>query len=568
MMAEEGGLEPYIRGVIDRVGLKEVWIIDDEFGRKLGPSDLRAALQQKDEGTIRGFCNSLGFDASQIDGGQGELIDELVGHCIDVEDDRRALESFLGVGEGGAEAFEHFWEACGEPCPIQRIRPNDAIEELEKVDGDAKGRLIVADLNLERAGMRKNDGARLLKQGLDAEDPRWGVLISHEFNGGREIREHEFAKVVDEVAIQRSSIVPIAKDVLIESDAETPVEIIILLLSALMVDERDELIEELHLRFEKGLQSTVHAIGELAPHEFAQAIVWSSSDDGTPPAETLSRILQSDYRRQVRSIIMQEDVREHLRRLGVWEPPIERELPSPEFPGVAELHRAQRLDSQDWLSQTNARLQLGDIFVSGAFDSPYLLLEQPCDLALRTDGNRNLRLGKVILLRPIPREESSREDGRYFQLEGLHGWPHLDLAENQIAILDFGKQSFVDLALLDCTTFSKDGKARIELEGDVDLTDGPLQERARALQRRVREKRDGSDSPQSFQESLDSNHNGSLSQLPIISPQASVDGDAIEFDIRRIGRLRREWATEALSAWANYKTRRAFPVSVREGLSI
>ena len=208
-------------------------------------------------------------------------------------------------------------------------------------------------------------------------------------------------------------------------------------------------------------------------------------------------------------------------------------------------------DPGERLNPAHAPLACGDVFTRSDSSDHFILLGQPCDLAVRTDGHRNTHESIFVRVKswdPVKELENKRAyigSAHHFfpipaaPLNGTNSWR-----------LDFRKWASVNVRLLDFAVFSGNGALRLDLAVDppVYLLPGwkRLVEKAKnkfsALQ--------GDAIPSEFAYlSLSGELKGTLT---------TRNGGNVALAYSRVGRLRAPWAVAAYAAFASYQARVAF----------
>jgi len=136
-------------------------------------------------------------------------------------------------------------------------------------------------------------------------------------------------------------------------------------------------------------------------------------------------------------------------------------MPTPD--SAWALQREELYEHDDHVNKNQLPLDLGDIFerVGGNSVKRYILLAQPCDLMVRSDGKRHPELHRVPLAEVAPAETAPHysEEIPYFDTSATKKW-----------FVKFKSVHFVRVCLLDLCVFNQNGVARLTL--DVDAPSG------------------------------------------------------------------------------------------------
>ena len=137
--------------------------------------------------------------------------------------------------------------------------------------------------------------------------------------------------------------------------------------------------------------------------------------------------------------------------------------------------------------------------------------------------------------------------------------PYYDEEGERFAFVDFAKAKQVPLVILDLTVLHPDGQARIEVGSACpDLLIEPWKKRYTQLQKMFEQslKRYGELSRQKMSKE------NKLLGLPMLSSEmripVSVDGQTVQYGLKRVRRLRQPWSGAFLTAFAQYQARAAF----------
>jgi hypothetical protein len=131
-------------------------------------------------------------------------------------------------------------------------------------------------------------------------------------------------------------------------------------------------------------------------------------------------------------------------------------------PLLEQWRRDEVCDPVERLNPACAPLSCGDVFVRSGSSDAFILLGQPCDLAVRKSGERKTH--EAIFVRVESWNlEKELEDKRGFIGSAHHFFPipAAPLQGNDPWRLDFRKWASVNLRLLDFAVFSGNGAVRL-----------------------------------------------------------------------------------------------------------
>lgn len=207
---------------------------------------------------------------------------------------------------------------------------------------------------------------------------------------------------------------------------------------------------------------------QLEPERLQRYVYGSAADEGESELQVVERMISAGLSRAVRRFMATDAVAlETTRRL--------RDLPdialdiAADGPGeaIADLRQAELWDEGDVVNPSYRPLANGDVFEVDAVEPGvpvtgrlFVLLGQPCDVALRPKGTRVSDVAMLVPLFPGDGEEAEPEN--------------VDLADGEKApdlpFTLFGKLyqmrlrelAYVRLSILDLATFRSDGRVMVE----------------------------------------------------------------------------------------------------------
>jgi hypothetical protein len=225
-------------------------------------------------------------------------------------------------------------------------------------------------------------------------------------------------------------------------------------------DARDSVLSGLR----EDVAAAIEDVRQLSPRVLDDLVYRSSRVEGAWEGETLARIAglyltQATRRREISMNLI--PIVEKARRLSRRVEPIEEIDDSSK--AAAQLHQIESFALAEWVNGLRLPLANGDIFKvehdsDGEIETGcFVMIGQPCDLALRGDGRREAREARLL---PIQATRKPRES---LLEQALPSSPPPPIPGPAKVLL---KQGFnVDLAVLDLCWLNGDGNAQIT---DVD----------------------------------------------------------------------------------------------------
>ena len=216
---------------------------------------------------------------------------------------------------------------------------------------------------------------------------------------------------------------------------------------------------------------------------------------------------------------------------------------------LAQWRRDEVIDPEERVNRTHAPLACGDVFVRSDFSEVFVLLGQPCDMAVRPDGSRNTHeaiFAKAAKWNPEQAQQESK--GFIGSTHYFFPIPALPIAGSDQWRLDLRRWASVNLRLLDFSVFSDTGEVKLDLSAEppISLLPGWRKMLDRA------KKRIGA------QEKLPAEYATLSLSEDLKQKAASKIGDVIALSYTRVGRLRTPWAVAAYAAFTTYQARAAF----------
>jgi hypothetical protein len=321
--------------------------------------------------------------------------------------------------------------------------------------------------------------------------------------------------------------------------------------------------------FEEALKDALERFADLDPIDFEHMVVNSSGVEGVSELETLIRLYGIIQRDQVKSQILQQA------RVGEFAAAARSAKDIADIGRALSVTSQQRLHKLRWeelyesdqlVNSYNDPLRNGDLFEIGEGDDLklWVLVAQPCDLMVRSNGKRvreeNFKVAVLAPLRTRPLgDEAGARDGLNFSLE------HYDHGGAQSAVVLLADATPANLQVLDLAVFNKDGRCQLAAAPDQAMSLP-----SRAWERRDAELRNHFGKVTKQIEAARNAHKDSVADLlaaaiiPRGAPKkafgkyGTYDGGAYSYPIRRCGRIRDPLATSLLTAYSRFLARDAY----------
>jgi hypothetical protein len=303
------------------------------------------------------------------------------------------------------------------------------------------------------------------------------------------------------------------------------------------------LSSDIHGSFGDAMNRAVEDLAAQSVYDLDLSVFESSLSEGASELDVLVRMLQLRQRVHVQEAFLKampkvSRVLNRMRRIRALVPDEERLRPVPGSP-LIEWRRAEVYDSGDYINALLSPLACGDLFAKTHNGLPcFVLLEQPCDLVVRSDGKRTASEGtfaKVV-------KKAAAAKSRFYGIPAWSGGGEWSI--------DFLGCCAVLLRHLELVSYNANGEALIDASKDAPepLTAG--WQRAYAKRReevRVAVDRGAPDGMLLL----------TLSERLALKP-GKLEGGILRFPLFRVGRLRQPLAMTALMALTAHRTRAAF----------
>jgi hypothetical protein len=308
-------------------------------------------------------------------------------------------------------------------------------------------------------------------------------------------------------------------------------------------------------------------IRRLTPWDFERVVLKSSEAEGAWEVDTILRLMGIVERHERRK-------KAHGRRAELDSSIAEiRNLPSPVDPlpdltdAVRGLRRQEMLLDAEDLNASLLPIENGDVFEAHADRSLFVLLGPPCDLILRRQsGKRTLGAAPLVPLKTIT---DSKEILRRRLRQDLYAEaPDVFAGPGQV-FLDLRRPTVVDLDVLDLATYRQDGRCRYEpgapsagalfrpQEGRRRVVLNRMKLVAEALSAVAALSAANTTQPKAVIERAAKMASSGFS-LDTGEVVATPEGPALDFGLRRVGRLLEPRASALLGAYHAAQARAAF----------
>lgn len=309
----------------------------------------------------------------------------------------------------------------------------------------------------------------------------------------------------------------------------------------------------------------------IDPATFHKVIMDRSEKEGCWEFETLIRIAYAYLGMGLKSV-MQTDGYQEFQILTQTLRNIKRDATSlsPQKAILSEVSGEEIYESGDYINKTYSQVSNGDVFKIG--NKEYMLLCQPCNLEIRTDGCRSRKDFDQFYLIPI-REYNEAKDATNSLIKKLQKVE----GENLLcAVLSLHQR--ISLSLLDLVAFNEEGKAFVNLNWTPekhpgkDIIQKNMMLRYANIMKKIADYKSRYDKIQSTDWSEDEKSkfkrffcrpfemgDKMVTRLPLIEDANPCE---IDFGIKRVRRYKDPYAKDLLSLFMDYLSRPGYPMEL------
>lgn len=200
-------------------------------------------------------------------------------------------------------------------------------------------------------------------------------------------------------------------------------------------------------------EAAIKLLSELDIYDFDQIVFRSSNIEGVWEPETLFRVFHLFHRDEIRKLAKTDrtlnELADEMRKISLI-PMGTSVIPN------ARTWLVQRLEMYEDEESLNGHLmplELGDIIQkTGTSSKQFIVLGQPCELMVRTNGKRDGRVSEVAIAEIVPWREGI-DPTCHFELQYFE--------KNKKHYVAFKDTHMVKLCVLDLCCFNQDGVSRI-----------------------------------------------------------------------------------------------------------
>jgi len=437
-------------------------------------------------------------------------------------------------------------------CELKELLPSewDAQKQQLIEESATKITLFLFDRHLSGEGENdgKDAGIKLLEEAIESEKTICGILsstiqIDEEYEQWNEfIAEHN---------IPADRFVLISKEHL-EAD-ESKLGFARMIKLAVLNSPCKQLADLVVQAIKSGVADAHKDVSEIRIYDFEDIVFRKSRDEGEWEPDTLYRIFGLFQKGKVRQQIKgNTDIQKLVQK-------IRSVLDIQTHTSFSSRPTSWKIQRMDWyedaadLNAHNVPISLGDIFEKPG-GKRFVLLAQPCDLMIRSDGKRAYGLSEVYLAEIFKSEE--HHDGE-FELK------YFDQNDGTSHFVRFGFRHAVFLDMLDLCAINADGVARYikEMKAPEIMI--------RSLKERIQKLSGGYEAAIAKISALEYKQRTKEAVRELTPPSSSqalfastfeAKPPAIVYQCKRVGRISSPYSDALLSAFCAHLSRPAFAV--------
>ena len=240
--------------------------------------------------------------------------------------------------------------------------------------------------------------------------------------------------------------------------------------NVLLIRHIEKLKNESQEILENSLASVKKHIQEVTPATFNRIVQKTSYEEGIWEVDSLFRLINILLDQATKRAIISEEKRRNF-NASVHEirtvEKVETEKPD-HFPNpqLKQLQEEEIFYQADIINALHLPLANGDVFKVN--DKEYILLCQPCNLALRKNGKRGYNLNHAFLVElkneatSLLEPKTKQQWAVYEEIKGTKNNDHIKIA-------CFSKFKSVSLTLFDLVVYNTEGEARISFKNDLEF---------------------------------------------------------------------------------------------------
>ena len=589
--------KPLVKSLLDKVNISVVYYIDDYLSYD-GLNTIMSYIEEANHDELQSYATLIPKEFADIRHVAPDIRTRIQEWWSLQPNSKRIEIIETCVPKKSAKAESYIQQLLGKICVLcspEEWENKFSNECISRIKSGEKA-LLLFDYKLgdkETAEGEGRNGLNLAQKfsgNVGVKDNTYCGIFSQQIEIEGENGEFQFRK--DNLEKLASWAFPFSKHRIPNGDDYT--KFIEGLNNLLWVGYVDKLSEEAKGLIESTAEKIESAFDEILPLEFKQLIINSSDAEGCREIDTLLRLIHIVFERELQNSLTEAangmaSINMNVEAIKDINSVVKNKLSAQydsEF--VNGFFQDENFIKGDIINKLLMPLQNGDVFCVGE-DKYYVLLCQPCNIALRSGGSRksNYDIGYFV-----PLVENNPENSLSKKLDNLKGktdgeWDkakatfmeHLHKKMNEAVqgykyrlkcsidgkslSLVLNQYSTISLALLDYCTFSEDGQVIINKECSANLHEN---------QKLLNEKH-----LKKFKDSLDLDHlvegintechavvkhnieSWFYTFLTRLGIKSEFDNSKFIFPIKRYGHIQDSLASDLLTQLSHYISRAGLP---------
>lgn len=444
--------------------------------------------------------------------------------------------------------------------------PLDLSQWLEKREDllskpECEHTLFLFDQDMSKSNGRENEGSTIIGSIFTTTNNRTlcGIL-THTADIQKQVECWD--KLAQEADVARDKFIVIPKELL----KKDPIEFVRQVKSAVLIPSFRQLKETTFQILENSLKTAKRELENLNVLDFDHMVMRIAYGEGLWEGQVLFRLHTHFYRnnaeQEARNNVEISSLLEKIRQVSNI-PAFGKETASDVVRGI---RHDEIYEDGNSINQAHLNIVTGDMFESlGSGNGEvqrWLLITQSCDLMLRPNGKRKAKQALVLSVKEYSKDEweKNKSNPRYMELE------YYDKAGNSaVKAVDFVFSSYVPCWMLDTCVLNQNGCCDIRL--DTTLPSGLLPGWEKYFPNLLKEAKELYSQYEFSNISKEEERNGLLERLtPVVTScgevRAVVTNDEVKIPMKRVKRLRNEFAVEIVRQYALYIARTPLEVNL------
>lgn len=455
-----------------------------------------------------------------------------------------------------------------ESIKLHKYSSSDWEKEMKTVlqeDPNGHGTLVLIDRNFKRENKSEDYGLTLIAGLIEKHKEIHCALVTHTVECGQELCQWQELALNHHLDEHR--FIVISKTRLNNENPDIG-GFLHLLRLAILSGPLKKLREHAKVPFSQALLNAQQSLSSWNVYDFDEAVFGSSRDECVWEGDTLMRIVVSSFIQDAQKLVRQDT--EFIRLIDFARKTSKINIPDDErnsWPEIGKTalsyQRSEYYIAGEQINEHFLPIETGDIFDRGDDKERYLLLAQPCDLMVRGGLGRSYddkfqRMLPLCLIKPDP----SKIDNHSYKLKW---W---DESTGKPSYVHFSIVHLIIAATLDLCVLNKNGNAVFNIHTGLPKRLSPSwEEYAKKLLLHYKRQTESTwQLIEAFNDQkciLKGQQKTTAIQkaIPCCSNtgrfKATVNKDELSVNLRRVGRINQQFATDILRAFAQYQSRTA-----------